>query len=112
MMPTAPAAFPPGLPPNGPPSGRMQVGGAFPPPLGSSPNGLGLPNSSPRMPAEEPRWIVLVLAVLAVCILIPTVLYVVLRRGDEAAPDETPVRGVVTTQTAQIRDYPKLERRR
>lgn len=105
LIPTAPSAFPA--------SGHMPMSGAFPPPLGSAPNGLGLPNSSPRAPIEEPRWIVLVLGVLAVCILIPTVLYLVLHsRNDEAAPEETPVRGVVTIQTAQPRDYPKAERRR
>ncbi len=122
MLPTAPAAFPPGLPPgalngtiqpaNGLPSQRMQIAGSFPPPMGSSPSGLGLAGMSntPR-PMEEPRWIVLVLGVLAVCILIPTVLYVVLRsRTDDAPVEETPTRANVTIQTVQPRDVPKRGR--
>lgn len=123
MLPTAPAAFPPGLPPgaltgtiqpaNGPPSGRMQIAGTFPPPMGNSPHGLGLAGMSnvPRPPGEEPRWIVLVVGVLAVCILIPTVLYVVLRsRADDTAAEETPVRANVTIQTVQPRDVGKRGR--
>ncbi len=123
MLPTAPAAFPPGLPAgalngtiqpaNGLPSGRMQVAGSFPPPImGSSPSGLGFADMSnaPR-PMEEPRWIVLVLGVLAVCILIPTVLYVVLRsRADDAAAEETPTRANVTIQNVQPRDVGKRGR--
>ena len=123
MLPTAPASFPPGLPPgalngtiqpaSGPPSGHMQIGGSFPPPLGSASNGSGLVGTGgvARAPSEEPRWIVLVLGVLAVCILIPTVLYLVLRsRADDALPEETPVRAVVTVQTAQPKDVGKKVR--
>ena len=131
-MPTQPATFPPGMPPGfagnsssmpaAPPSGRISLGPTFPGAGAaggqSQLNGMG---GGPALesglyelePREEPRWIVLVLGVLAICILIPTVLYFVLHaRADDAPPEETPpaVKAVVTVQTAQPRDIGKRGR--
>jgi hypothetical protein len=115
-MPTQPATFPPGLPPSmsssmpvaqGPASGRLPAHGSFAP---APPSGQMGPTGPAiyEQPREEPRWIVLVLGVLALSILIPTILYFVLRpKPDDSAPEETPVRPVVTVQTAQPKDVGK-----
>jgi hypothetical protein len=59
-------------------------------------------------PASEPRWILLVLAVLAVCILIPAALYLALRPGqDEPLHSATPAKNATSVELSKPKDVGK-----
>jgi hypothetical protein len=56
---------------------------------------------------SEPRWILLVLAVLAVCILIPAGLYLALKPESEEPHSATPAKNKTTVESSNPRDVGK-----
>jgi hypothetical protein len=58
-------------------------------------------------PASEPRWILLVLAVLAVCILIPATLYLALKPDTEEPRSATPAKNKTAVEANSPRDIGK-----
>jgi hypothetical protein len=116
--------------PIGPTSGNMHsasmpTSGSMPPnrlnpvthpggPVVSSPFGAPMPASPATMaggtvaaPPSEPRWILLVLAVLAVCILIPATLYLVLKPDTEEPHSATPAKNKTAVESNSPRDIGK-----
>jgi hypothetical protein len=100
MPPAASSAPTPGYPPT---SRGPQAQGLYPPTMLLTTQGGGEQQA-------EPRWIVLVLMVLAVCILIPTALYLALRGRNDEPRVETPATQVTPVELSRPRDIGKHTR--